>query len=167
MSNGKWTRNEDVCPIKHEENITAMLVYQRVTPFMKSTDHRGLQRLKRLKVHSLLFLSHLCWKFHPCFWHFFCSNGSLSLRATERYQGHLKHTSDRCWGQILSFGQTSMPEDRRADVTLLNLEGCHRNSVRFRSQCFGLKLSDRKGDANQQLGDASILSYFWLKRHLS
>ena len=38
-----------------------------------------------------------------------------------------------------------MPEDRRADVTLLNLKGCHRNSVRFRSQCFGLKLSDRTG----------------------
>lgn len=43
------------------------------------------------------------------------------------------------------FGQKKSCRKTWADVTLLKLEGCHCNRVRFRSQCFGLKLSDRKG----------------------
>ena len=70
----------------------------------------------------------------------------FSLRATERYQGHLKHTSDRCWGQILSFGQTSMPEDRRADVTPPEPRRLPSQTVSdFEVNVLGLKLSDRKG----------------------
>ena len=55
------------------------------------------------------------------------------------------------------MGRCDLPEARR-----LPLQPCPISKSMFWPQTFR-----QEGDANQQFGDASILSYFWLKRHLS